>query len=300
MLEKSYFLDVKVQLLLLRITGLFFAMGLFSSCTALQWRQTDAEITKSYAEKGVKTQITYLQIDSLDLAVRVVKVGTGAKDCNMLFFHGSPSSLSAWNGYMTDSILYKRAQLYVVDRPGYGYSNFGDELTSIDTQARIMSTLIDTYDLKNVIAVGASYGGPLAAHLAVLNEKVKAVVMVSPAIDPENEKDIWASRLTQWWITRWLVPTGYRVAGDEKTVHASELKKIEGGWPSLQVPVIHIHGNIDDIVPYENVSYTAKVFPNIKIVTTEDTGHEIAWARKDLILPHLLELIHTLGTSLEE
>jgi len=59
-----------------------------------------------------------------------------------------------------------------------------------------MSALINEKKLTNVIVIGASYGGPLAARIGFLNNNVKVIVMISPAIDPNNEKDIWASRFT--------------------------------------------------------------------------------------------------------
>lgn len=265
--------------------------GVLSSCTTLQWRSTDSEIKEHFSTLNVAAEVSYYAVDSLNLKVRLLQVTKAEKNVNVLFFHGSPSSLSAWNSYLQDTILINKASLHAVDRPGYGYSNFGDAMPSIELQAEIMSALIDQYQLKNVIAVGSSYGGPLVARMAVLNPNIKAVVMISPAIDPKQEKKIWASRLTQWWLTRWLVPTGYRVAGDEKTVHAAELAKIEKDWDKVTVPVVHIHGNIDDIVPYGNVDYTTQKFTNIKIVTTPNTGHEVAWARSELVKPYLLELI---------
>lgn len=265
----------------------------FTSCTVLQWRSTDKEIKTYFDGKGIVSEVSYFNVDSLDLKIRVQHVKQSKNDVNLLFFHGSPSSLSAWNGYFNDTLLIKKAKMHAVDRPGYGYSNFGDEMTSIKTLARLMSNLIDAYELKNVIAIGSSYGGPLAARLAVENPNVKAVVMISPAIDPKQEKKIWGSRLTQWWLTRWLIPTGYRVAGDEKTVHAKELELIEADWDKVSIPVLHIHGDIDDLVPYGNVNYSKEKFSNIKIITTPNTGHEIAWAKPELIKPHLIELINT-------
>lgn len=274
-----------------KVILLFIGLVSFPSCTSLQWRATDAEIRQNFAARNIPTTISYFEVDTLDLKVRVQHITQSDNNINLLFFHGSPSSLLAWNGYLADTVLIKKANLLAIDRPGYGYSNFGDEMPSIILQAQIMSALINEYELKNVIAVGSSYGGPLVARMAVLNENVKAVVMISPAIDPNQERKFWASRLTQWWITRWLVPTAYRVAGDEKTEHAVELAKIEKDWDKVKVPVIHIHGDIDDIVPYGNVDYTAQKFSNIKIITTFNMGHEIAWGQPDLIIPHLLELI---------
>lgn len=271
----------------------------FSSCTVLQWRATDQEIKAYFDAKQIHSKISYFAVDSLDLKVRVQHVEASKVPIHVLFLHGSPSSLSAWNGYFSDTLLIKKAKLHAVDRPGYGYSNFGVAMPSIVTQAKVISSLITDYNLKNSIVIGSSYGGPLAARLAVENKNVKGVIMVSPAIDPKQEKTIWASRFTQWWLTRWLVPTGYRVAGDEKTVHAQALQHIEKDWAKVKVPVIHIHGDQDDLVPYTNINYSKEKFSTIKIVSLPGTGHEIAWARPELIKPHLLRLIDEVLVTVE-
>jgi len=269
----------------------------FTSCTVLQWRSSDEEITTAFAKAKIPTNISYIAIDSLDLNVRVQSIPLEDATINLVFLHGSPSSLSAWNGYLKDSTLHAQAEMHAVDRPGYGYSNFGDELVSLDTQGKVISHVINEQGLKNVITIGSSYGGPLAARVAIENENVKGVIMISPAIDPENEKRIWQSSFTQFWLTRWLVPTGYRVAGDEKTTHAQELASIEKDWDKVSVPVMHIHGDKDDLVPYINVDYSRKVFSDIEIITTPDTGHEIAWAKPYLIKPYIFEMIEKINGS---
>lgn len=279
---------------------LFFCLGVllcFSSCTVLQWRSSDEEIYTTFAKANIPTSITYVRIDSLDLDVRIQSITKAQDNYNLVFLHGSPSSLSAWNGYLKDSTLHNQVNMHAIDRPGYGYSNFAEELTSIDVQAKVISHVIQERNLQNVITVGSSYGGPLAARVAIENDKVKGVIMISPAIDPLNEQRIWQSSFTQFWLTRWLVPTGYRVAGDEKTTHAKELAKIENDWSKVTVPVLHIHGDADDLVPYINVAYSKKVFSDIEIITTPDTGHEIAWARPDLIIPYIFEMIETIKSD---
>ncbi len=261
-----------------------------TSCTVLQWRNSDIEISQKFNDLDIVTEISYFRVDSLDLDVRIQSVPSG-KEYNLVFLHGSPSSLSAWDGYLVDSLLRTKTNMHAIDRPGYGYSNFGDEITSIHTQSQIISAAINDKKLENVIVVGSSYGGPVAARVGFLNKQVKAAVMISPAIDPTIEKDIWASRFTQWKLTRWLVPTGYRVAGDEKKVHAHELELIKNDWKEITIPILHIHGDNDDLVPYENVDFSSKNFQDIKIVTIPEKGHEIAWKYSNLMIPHLLELM---------
>jgi pimeloyl-ACP methyl ester carboxylesterase len=278
----------------------FFGLFLLcSSCSVLQWRSPDAEINSAFAKANIPTTISYFEIDSLDLKIRVQHIQAANSDYNLLFLHGSPSSLSAWNGYMKDSSFVKKALMHAVDRPGYGYSNFGDALPSIEEQGAVLSALIDDYNWEHVITIGASYGGPVAARLAAINDRVEGVIMISPAIDPDNEQRIWQSSLTQWWITRWLVPTGYRVAGDEKTVHASELALVEDDWSQVTVPVMHLHGDEDDLVPFANVDFSKKHFSDIQIIRLEGKGHEIAWARPELIKPYILEMIRNLEKKAE-
>ncbi len=276
----------------LKTASLLFLIFSINSCTVLQWRESDIEITKRFNDYNIPTKIDYIKIDSLNLKIRTQHITNTENEINILFFHGSPSSLSAWNGYLKDSLLLSKANIHAVDRPGYGYSNFGKELPEINPQAEAMNNLIEHYQLKNVITVGSSYGGPLAARVAVINKNVKGVIMISPAIDPNQEKDVWGSRLTQWWLTRWLVPRGYRVAGDEKTIHASEMAKIDNDWNRVKIPVMHIHGDVDDLVPYTNINYTKEKFSSIEIITIPQKGHEIAWAHPEIILPHIYKMIN--------
>ena len=274
----------------------FFLLGILflSSCKSLQYRLPDEAIYSAFAKADIPTSISYVEIDSLDLKVRVQSVTQGIEDYNLVFLHGSPSSLTAWQAYLKDSTLRHTVKLHAIDRPGYGYSNFGKQMTSIDTQTKVISEVINQLNLKNVIAIGTSYGGPVAARLPIENDHIKAVVMVSPAIDPDNEKRVWQSDFTQWWLTRWLVPTGYRVAGDEKTVHAQELSVIEKDWSQVNVPVMHIHGVRDELVPFINVAYSQSVFSNVEVVPISGLGHEIAWARPELVIPYLLEMVKKL------
>jgi pimeloyl-ACP methyl ester carboxylesterase len=274
------------------LLSLVFVILLSTSCSVLQWRKSDQEIQEKFKSSKINSDITYFKVDSLDLKVRIQKIKSEDKVFNLVFFHGAPSSLSAWEGYLTDTTLIPSANMYAFDRPGYGYTNFGKEMASIDKQAKMFAAILDVMDLDNIIAIGSSYGGPIAARVGHLNDNVKAIVMISPAIDPTIEKDFWISRFTQWKLTRWLVPTAYRVAGDEKKIHAEELSLIERDWKNLTIPIVHIHGENDAIVPYENIYFSKSNFKNIKVVSMPEKGHEISFKNVDLIIPHLIELIN--------
>ncbi|GEQ86995.1 alpha/beta hydrolase [Patiriisocius marinistellae] len=263
------------------------------SCTSLQYRKPDIKIIDEFKKKGVSSEMYYYQKDELNINIRVQKVKLSDQDINVVFFHGSPSSLTAWQEYMGDPALGKAANLFAIDRPGYGYSNFGKAMPSIEEQAVLINAVVKDLKLDNIITIGTSYGGSLAARLAVLNKNVKGVILLSAAMDPIQEKDIWASRFTRWWLTRWIVPTGYRVAGDEKKVHSFELKKIEKDWNNLKTPVLHLHGSDDNVVPVGNLKYTDSIFPNSTIKLIPKIGHNLAWERIDIVKPEILKFIDT-------
>ncbi len=262
------------------------------SCTHLQFRKNDEETAALFKVLNVPTDISYQYVSAEDYKIRIQKVAsTEDSRLNILFIHGSPSSISDYKSYLSNATLRKRANMYAIDRPGYGYSNFAKALPGINDQAVLINKVINKLDLQNLIVVGSSYGGPIAARLAVLNKNVIGIILLSPAIDPKNEKEIWGSRLTQWWITRWLVPTSYRIAGDEKTIHAEELAKLEYDWKKVTVPVLHLHGDADETVPFINTEYTKKVFSNIKVKVFEGYDHDLTGNFPELVIPVIEEYI---------
>lgn len=259
------------------IVVICIATASLSSCTVLQYRASDTKIITQYEEKGIKTEFAYFTIDSLDRTLRMQKVEKEGNTINIVFIHGSPSSSLAWMDFLPDTTLIKKANLYAIDRPGYGYSDFGDEMPSINLQSLVISEFLNDLDLKNIILVGSSYGGPIAARIGYLNDNIDGVIMISAAIDPTIENDIWASRFTQWKLTRWLVPTGYRVAGDEKTVHAAKLETLQADWAQVTIPILHLHGDADDIVSVENLQYTDNAFAKARTKIFPGAGHKLAW-----------------------
>ncbi len=271
--------------------GLIVILISCTHCTVLQWRHSDKDLQTIYKAKQIETAIHYFKVDSLDVKIRIQSVNNPTSAINLVFLHGSPSSLSAWQAYLTDATLRQQTSMLAIDRPGYGYSNFGKSMPAIVDQAKLMNAILEDQQLKNVIIIGTSYGGPIAARVALYNPNVKAVIMMSPAIDPKLEKNVWGSGFTQCFLTRWLVPTGYRVAGDEKTVHASELEQLKTDWNLVQQPIVHIHGDADDLVPYENIHFSQSQFKNCTVVTIPYKGHEIAWKYPELMIPHILKSV---------
>ncbi len=97
----------------------------------------------------------------------------------VLLLHGFASSTLVWSKVFLE-IAAAGFRVIAPDLVGYGYSakprGFG---YTIDAQARMISGLLDELGLARVILVGSSYGGAVAATIALdYPERVEKLVLV--------------------------------------------------------------------------------------------------------------------------
>ena len=151
--------------------------------------------------------------------------------------------------------------------------------------------ILKTLDKNKTIIVGYSYGGPIA--LAV-KAAYKKIVLVAPAVYSKVEPMPWMLNFYKWKATRWLVPTIWKSASEEKMNHRTELEKFEHNWKLNPSKIISIHGDEDGIVPYENSLFLQEQFPEeqFKLITVPDTGHALVWTQFELIKSELLKQLH--------
>ncbi|MEM9687475.1 MAG: alpha/beta fold hydrolase, partial [Bacteroidota bacterium] len=218
----------------------------------MNFRTSDKKTLKYFEEAGVKSIIDYIETPQHTGKIRTISTGEN-KALTVLFVHGAPGSGDAFYSYLKDSTLLEHARLITYDRPGYGYSDFGRAMTSIEEQTKVLTALITQHNLQHVILVGHSYGGPIAAYASLLSDKVRGVIMLAPAIAPDHEKYFWIGNFARWKLTRWLIPASWVVSADEKYSHEVELQKFIPQWKNIQVPIVCLQGDKDRLVPYENL-----------------------------------------------
>ncbi len=61
----------------------------------------------------------------------------------LLFVHGTPGSWDAFQNYLKNSGLLQHYRIISIDRPGFGYSDFGN-VRNISQQAAIISAWMDS------------------------------------------------------------------------------------------------------------------------------------------------------------
>ncbi len=280
--SKKWFIGFLLFVIFTQLIGL-------SGC--MRMRTSQKKIYKEF--EGKKQQPRFHTYEVLDREMHYVEVGD--EDLStVIFVHGAPGSLDAFLTYLKDDELLTKADLISVDRPGYGYSSFGKAETSIERQAAMLKPILDKVQQedKKTILVGHSYGGPLVARMAMdYPDLVDGIVMIAPAIDPDNEKVFWISYPANWLIFRWMVPKAFRVTNFEKLAHAKELEKMRPLWKNITCPTTHVHGDEDWIVPVVNIEYVKEVATNapLKLVRDPAWDHFVVWSEFDKMKALIIE-----------
>ncbi|WP_247232712.1 alpha/beta fold hydrolase [Telluribacter sp. SYSU D00476] len=260
----------------------------------VEYRYSDEDIKNHFSTLSIDPQIHRYKIE--DRTVRYVEFGADSLPVTIMV-HGAPSSLSFFTRFYEDTALLRRTMLVGVDRPGYGYSDFGKSVISVSDQARYLQPIINRYAAqgRKVVLAASSYGGAVVAKLAMNNpDKVSGILFVSSSLAPGQEYTYPISyAIASPWF-RWFFPTLVLVANDEKLSHQKALEDIQDGWERIQSKIILLHGKADGLIYYSNAEYAQKRLINatsLKLVPLEGIGHTILWDRPDLIRESLLELI---------
>jgi len=264
---------------------LMFALGIILIMPGILIQAIDTEMSEPEMMKEF-TGLPFTPEFHTLREVYYMAIGDTAKPL-VFFVHGAPGSYDNFKNFLKDSTLMSNARLVSVDRPGYGKSGKKQSEPSIEKQAKALLEVLKANDIsKGVILVGHSYGGPIIARMAMEEPNLTdALVLVAPAIDPENEKIFFVSRKFFWAFFKWITPRPLKIANDEKMAHIAELKKMLPLWDRINMPVTFIHGEKDGLVPFENVAFGKKMLTNapVEYVTQKKMGHLIPWQNPELI-----------------
>jgi pimeloyl-ACP methyl ester carboxylesterase len=274
----------------------FFLVILTTTCCCSCFRrfvQTDKQIREYYKDKPIKPTYFTLRNDSVKLFCAVAGADTLPP---LLIVHGAPGAWYGSRNLLSDSIITSHFQVISVDRPGYNNSTFNGRrkaVTSIDIQATaIYEAMRLNHSFKKGIIMGSSYGGPIAAKIAIDHPfTFYHVLLLAAAIDPDKEKFFWFNKYVHHGPIKWFIPRFFRTATNEKYTHVKELRKLLPLWDKLTVPVTAVQGDADHIVSPANLDFARKVLAgkNAVFISLPGVDHLIRWQRADLVKSILLE-----------
>ncbi len=285
-----------------KIFGRWSFLGAFSACAllALSFLGGCASFYPPVTEEQFNAQFssgrppvsTTVQIDGR--AIHYVDTNEEAKPL-VVFIHGAPGAWDAFSEFLKDPDLVKVARLVSVDRPGYGRSELGTPERSLAVQAQLISHVFKhNQPGGGAILVGHSFGGPVAAQLAVdFPQQVAGLVLVAASVDPALEKTKWYQIPAHWKLFSWAVPRDLYSTNEEILPLAKELKMLEPRWIEIEVPVVVLQGGRDTLVPKENADFLARMLdPEIvSIRKYPKLNHFIPWSNPQLIRDAILELL---------
>ena len=241
--------------------------------------------------------------------VHVVDSGRGS-GTPIVLIHGLGGRWQSW--LETIPRLASERRVVALDLPGFGRSQPSREPISIPRFAQTVDRVCDLLELDEVIAVGNSMGGFVAAELAVrFPARVQRLALVSAAAvstgdfnplpamllvgalartplgSPDGMRALIGRRRARHLAFANLVrhPTlidtamlyeligGRGAPGLRDALSAMIAHDIRGELGALDTPTLIVHGREDMLVPLADSQWLAKRLPRAQLEIFEDTGH---------------------------
>ena len=276
---------------MLLLSGLFLISWLLFAQSCMSFRKSDADAKTEFAKDHVTLRTSTMKVDGRHIHY----ASTGNDSLPTLFFiHGSPGSWDAFAEYMKDSLLLKKFRMVSIDRPGFGYSDYG-MAQHLDVQSLWISPLFGILgNHKPMFLAGHSLGGPMVIKLGADNPGFfSGIVVISGSIDPGEEKpEKWRPWLFKTPLN-YFVPGAMRPSNEELWYLKKDLVQLEKDFSKITCPVYFIHGAMDTWVPPGNVEYGKKLLvnaPEVETTLIPGANHFIPWSKFTEIRSVLLKL----------
>jgi non-heme chloroperoxidase len=245
--------------------------------------------------------------------------GTGRP---VVFLHGWGTSGRVWDGQV--AALHEQARCVTPDWRGCGRSDHPAHGNTIETVAGDILQLLDLLGFQSAVLVGSSLGGNIALEAALRSEgRVAALVLVDAPqhffADGIDKQQFWAwhasmrSRrhdLFYEMVRTWFGPS----AGDGLRRWTSE-QLLQSGWfiddlladaashdprdrlSGLAMPVLLLHGRLDQEVPLTVPQEAAALLPNGRLTVLDECGHMPHLEKPEHVSAELAQFSDRLDTA---
>ncbi|HEX6171546.1 MAG TPA: alpha/beta hydrolase [Chitinophagaceae bacterium] len=257
-MKSKLFRRLFLGLLIFLIAWLVFAQFIMKS------RISDKIANEKFLKEGVVLHTDFFKTDGFK--IHYAKTGNDTFP-SLFFVHGSPDSWTRYEEYMKDKDLLARYRMISIDRPGFGYSQFGDA-KNLKDQSKLISPFIRSIQNgKPIYAVGHSYGGAMVVKLQTDNiDLFDGLILLAAAVDPKEEKPERWRYMMNIPPLKYLLPGAYRPSNTELVYLKEDLKELDKEWEKISCPVWILHGDKDTYVPVANADYAEKKLTKAKSV----------------------------------
>lgn len=271
--------------------SILLILWLIMAQSCMKFRISDKEAKEKFAKAGVSIQLQTVMVDGFSM--HFAKTGNDSLP-TLFFVHGSPGSWDAFSAYLRDKELLQHYRMVSIDRPGFGYSNFGDA-KNLEQQSKLISPLLKLLQNNHPIyIIGHSLGGPMAVRLCVDNPGTfSGMVLLSASVDAKEEKpEKWRPWLYKTPL-KFLVPGAFNPSNKELWFLKKDLVLLKNDFAKVTCPVWIMHGDKDNMVPVGNAAFAKEQLVNaksVKVIIIPGANHFIPWEHYDEIKKVLLEL----------
>jgi len=257
----------------------------------MKFRISDTKAKEKFEKLGVALTTATVKVGSSQM--HYVKTGNDSFP-TIVFVHGSPGSWDAFSLYLQDKDLLKQFRMISIDRPGFGYSNFGDA-EHLDDQSALISPLFNLWkNGKPIYLVGHSLGGPMLIQLNADNQGLfNGLILLAGSVDPaEEKKEKWRYLLDAGALS-YLLPGAFKPSNKELIFFKKDVYALENKFALVKCKVIIVHGTEDTFVPVGNATYAQSKLVNadsVRLILIPGANHFIPWTKYETIKQILLEL----------
>jgi len=254
---------------------------LLAQCLVMRNRWSDNKAYRVFKAKEVPLTIYDTVINARHVHYAVCGNDTGLP--TLVFIHGSPGSWMNYMKFMWDSTLRNKFRIVAIDRPGFGYSDFGKAVHLQEQCELIMPVLKKLKTDQPMFLVGHSLGGPVLVKLAADAPSLfNTIVIVAGSIDANQEKTETWRKIMANRPMYWALPGAFGPSNTEILYLKKDLVPLQNDFKNITCNVLFVHGDADTWVPIGNVAYGKKMMINAASISSDTlfgAGHNIPWER---------------------
>jgi pimeloyl-ACP methyl ester carboxylesterase len=269
----------------LMLAWLIFAPG------CMTFRISDETAERQFRRKGLELKTATYQVNGSD--VHYVMVGLDTLP-TLVFIHGTPGSWSAFKDYLQDPALLFHYRIVSVDRPGFGYSDFGNALHLGDQSLYLMPLMREINNGKPIFLAGHSLGGPLVVKMAADDPGCfQGIMLISGSVDPALEpRESWRHTASKFPFNLFL-PGAFKPSNTELLYFKKDIQLLADDFSKVTCDVYIVHGAKDKWVPVGNADYARRKLINARRIETliiDDGTHFIPFNRKAQVVDAMLNM----------
>ena len=263
-------------------TFLLFIWVLLAQCFIMRNRWSDKKAFNVFKSKNVPLNIFDTVINERHLHYAVCGVDSLP---TLVIIHGSPGSWMNYMKFMWDSAMRAKFRIVAIDRPGFGYSDFGKAIHLQEQCNIILPVLQKLKTGRPMFLAGHSLGGPMVVKLAADDPALfKTIIIIAGALDVNQEKkETWRHIMNEKPLY-WLLPGAFGPSNTELLYLKKDLIPLQNDFKKITCNVLFVHGDEDTWVPIENIAYGNKMMIHANSITADTlygADHQIPWKRHD-------------------